>query len=200
MLLYLLFLSTIWLVASQVNNIDDDLTFPDGRTFSFDSSQNYFVLGKKNSETLSVTRIRLYSLDQEITSMVYTASSINPSALADCQMTQANGDQACYTKTDGTDVNPLIIVNTGSATFDRVKLYNYGTTTAEKDKLLTAEMQFWIGRSYTSSTLRLIFYMLIRKHALSNAQVEREHTTLLSMESPQARNTLCRVVLFTQNF
>ena len=26
----------------------------------------------------------------------------------------ANGDQACYTKDDGTDVNPLIIINTGA--------------------------------------------------------------------------------------
>ena len=107
----------IWCVASQVDNVSDDLTFPDGRTFSFDSSHNYFVLGKKNSETLSVTRIRLYSLDVEVTSMVYTASSINPAALVGCDMFQANGDQACYTKDDGTDVNPLIIINAGSATF-----------------------------------------------------------------------------------
>lgn len=181
MLLNFLFYCTICLVASQVDNLNDDVTFPDGTIFSFDTSQNYFVLGKKNSAILSVTRIRLYNLDQEVTSVVYTASSVNPSALGGCQMFQANNNQACYTRDD--DVNPLIIINTGSATFDRVRLYNYGTTAAEKDKLLTAEMQFWIGRLlvlfYTSFTLRLIFCMLIRKHTLSNAQMEREHTMLL---------------------
>lgn len=146
MLFFLVFSYVIWCVASQVDNVNDDLTFPDGRTFSFDISHNYFVLGKTNSETLSLTHIRLYNLDVEITAVTYTASSINTAALQGCLMYQANGEQACYTKDDGTDTNPLIIIDAGSATFDRVKLYNYGSTSAEKDKILTADVQFWIGR------------------------------------------------------
>ena len=146
MFLKLLVFCCILKGLASISNLVN-LTFPDGRTFSFDSSHNYLIVSKTGSQTLSLTRIRLYNIDVEIMDLVFTASSINPSNLAGCEMHQTNGDQACYTKDDNSDDNPLIIVDAGSAIFDTVKLYNYGTTAEEKNRLATAEVEYWISKT-----------------------------------------------------